>query len=427
MASNLKLTKTSVEKIPLADKGKQVEYYDSELSAFGIRVSSTSKSYFVRKWINGKLSRVTLGRHGVIGADVARKMAADATTEIRKGVDVNHEKLKAKVRGISLGDAFDKFLKIRTDIKPKTISMYSDHVNRLLASWKKKPMAEITCDMVSKRHSEISKTYGKATSNSAMRTFRAVYNFTRAITENAIPENPVQRLSQTKQWNKIERRRTFIKPHLLKTWYEAVIELPNPIVSYQLLLLVFTGLRKNEALKLKWADVDMQDKSFTITNTKNGLPHTLPMSKFIINLFASALKYKINEYVFPGAKKDSHLKDPRRNFELITSQTLLALNNVKTDKELMAKKNENADNIVSGIEFTQHDLRRTFITVAESLDISYAALKRLLNHSDGNDVTGGYLQITTDRLREPMERISTKLMELMGIPIATPEGTPAVE
>jgi hypothetical protein len=54
------------------------------------------------------------------------------------------------------------------------------------------------------------------------------------------------------------------------------------------------------------------------------------------------------------------------------------------------------------------------IIVAESLDISYAALKRLLNHSDGNDVTGGYLQITTDRLREPMERISTKLLELMG-------------
>jgi integrase len=66
-----------------------------------------------------------------------------------------------------------------------------------------------------------------------------------------------------------------------------------------------------------------------------------------------------------------------------------------------------------------HDLRRTFITVSESLDIPYAALKKLLNHSDGNDVTGGYLQITTDRLRDPMERISKKLMALMGIPVPT--------
>ena len=92
---------------------------------------------------------------------------------------------------------------------------------------------------------------------------------------------------------------------------------------------------------------------------------------------------------------------------------MLALNDVNSEKELKAKALANPDCIVPGIEFTQHDLRRTFITVAESLDISYAALKRLLNHSDGSDVTGGYLQITTDRLRDPMERISKRLLELM--------------
>lgn len=413
MAQNIKLTKTTVEKIPFSDKGKQVDYYDSELPAFGIRVSATSKSYFVRKWINGKLSRVTLGRHGVIGADNARKMAADATTELRKGVDINQERAKAKIRGVSLAKAFEQLLKTRTGMKPKTVSMYSDHVNRLLASWEKKPIAEITSDMVAKRHSEISVENGKATANSAMRTFRAIYNFTRAVSENAIPENPVHRLSQTKQWNKIERRRTFIKPHLLKPWYDAVIELKNPVVSCHLLLLIYTGLRKNEALTMKWMDVDMKDKSFTITNTKNGLPHTLPMSGFIYDLFVQLQKARMNEYVFPGVQAESHLKDPRRNFEHITNHTLLALNDVKTVKELEAKALVNTDSIVPGIEFTQHDLRRTFITVAESLDISYAALKRLLNHSDGSDVTGGYLQITTDRLRDPMERISNRLLDLM--------------
>ena len=413
MAHNIKLTKTAVEKIPLAEKGKQVEYYDSELPAFGIRVSATSKSYFVRKWINGKLSRVTLGRHGVIGADAARKMAADATTDLRKGIDINLEKLKAKTRSITFAKAFEQFLETRKGLKPKTVDMYSDHVNRLLISWKKKPIAEITCDMVARRHSDISGANGNATANSAMRTFRAIYNFARSVTGNVIPENPAHRLSQTKQWNKIERRRTFIKPHLLNPWYDAVIELKNPVVSCHLLLLVYTGLRKNEALTMKWADVDMQDKSFTIANTKNGMPHTLPMSGFIYELFVQLQKTKMNEYVFPGAQADSHLKDPRRNFVHITSHTLLALNDVKTVKELEAKALVNAGNIVPGIEFTQHDLRRTFITVAESLDISYAALKRLLNHSDGNDVTGGYLQITTDRLREPMERISKRLLELM--------------
>lgn len=45
----------------------------------------------------------------------------------------------------------------------------------------------------------------------------------------------------------------------------------------------------------------------------------------------------------------------------------------------------------SGVHFTVHDLRRTFITVAESLDISAYALKSLLNHKMSNDVTAGYI------------------------------------
>ncbi|MDG1286327.1 MAG: hypothetical protein P8P30_02045 [Rickettsiales bacterium] len=53
-----------------------------------------------------------------------------------------------------------------------------------------------------------------------------------------------------------------------------------------------------------------------------------------------------------------------------------------------------------------HDLRRTFITTAESLDISAYALKRLVNHKNSNDVTSGYIIMDTERLRKPMEQIS---------------------
>jgi hypothetical protein len=53
----------------------------------------------------------------------------------------------------------------------------------------------------------------------------------------------------------------------------------------------------------------------------------------------------------------------------------------------------------SGVAFTLHDLRRTFITIAESLGTPPYALKRLLNHRVGDDVTGGYIVIDVERLR----------------------------
>ena len=65
----------------------------------------------------------------------------------------------------------------------------------------------------------------------------------------------------------------------------------------------------------------------------------------------------------------------------------------------------------TGITFSTHDLRRTFITIAESIDLSDFTLKRLLNHKS-NDVTAGYIIHNVDRLREPMEKISQRIILL---------------
>ncbi len=65
----------------------------------------------------------------------------------------------------------------------------------------------------------------------------------------------------------------------------------------------------------------------------------------------------------------------------------------------------------SGVTFTPHDLRRTFITIAESLDIPAYALKRLLNHTSGADVTAGYIVASTERLREPMQKITDFMLK----------------
>jgi integrase len=64
----------------------------------------------------------------------------------------------------------------------------------------------------------------------------------------------------------------------------------------------------------------------------------------------------------------------------------------------------------SGVHFTMHDLRRTFATIADSLDIQHHIIKRLMNHSN-NDVTiKHYVQPSIERLREPMKRISDYIM-----------------
>ncbi len=93
-------------------------------------------------------------------------------------------------------------------------------------------------------------------------------------------------------------------------------------------------------------------------------------------------------HVFPSkTSKLGHLREPRKAMLLVTEE--------------------------SGIEFRLHDLRRTFITIAESVDIPAFALKGLINHTANGDVTFGYIQLTVERLREPTQRVADKIVELV--------------
>jgi integrase len=152
--------------------------------------------------------------------------------------------------------------------------------------------------------------------------------------------------------------------------------------------LLFTGLRRSEASRLAWADIDFKEKTLSIPETKNHLVHTLPLSDFLFDLLGRRDMDKSSPYVFPSDGTLGYLVEPKT-----------AVKRVAT---------------LSGVDFTLHDLRRTFITIAESLDIPGYALKRLLNHKDPNDVTAGYIVPDINRLRKPMQQINEFIIEKIG-------------
>jgi len=71
--------------------------------------------------------------------------------------------------------------------------------------------------------------------------------------------------------------------------------------------------------------------------------------------------------------------------------------------------------VASQVTFTLHGLRRTFITVAESLDISAYSVKRLVNPKMSNDVIAGYIIADVERLRAPMQKITGYLLKCIDL------------
>lgn len=395
----MKLTKTFVDKAKPPEDKDQVFYRDEQLKGFALRVTAKGvKSFVIETTIGNRVRRMTIGRYGKLTVEQARREAKKMLGKIATGVDIVSERQAARVKSITLQEAFNDYLKARSSLKATTIFDYQRAMREAFPDWQNKALIHITKDMVSKRHLQLGKK-SKARANLSMRVLRAVLNFAIAQYEDhqgrpLLPDNPVNRLSQSRAWYRVEKRQSFIKPHEMAPWYSAVQSLNNDVLRDYLLLLIFTGLRRREAATLRWEQVDLKSKTLIITETKNRESHTLPLSTFLCSLLKQRKEAAINDYVFPGSGTSGFIIEPRKQMEKVAA--------------------------ISGIPFTLHDLRRTFITTGESIDISAYALKRLANHKMNHDVTSGYIISDVERLRKPMQQITDYLMRCMGMIQSTP-------
>jgi integrase len=387
-----KLNKTFVDGLPYPEKG-QVFYWDSDLQGFGMYVGMKSKTWFVEKRINNKTKRVSLGKYPAKTAEQAR---SDAMTDINKmssGIDVLQEKREVNMKAVTLGEVFEAFLDSR-QLKPKTVTDYKGVINNLYADWQKHPITNITRDAVERRHKEIGTDRGEAYANLAARTLRSVLNYASAKYETGkglsiLPENPVKRISQTRSWYKVERRTGHLKAHQLAAWFDAVLTIDNPTIRDYLIFVILTGCRKDESAKLQWTDIDLIDNSYVLRNPKNGRTIQLPLSSYLVDMLKDRKTNSTSDFIFSGDGARGYLVEPKRQLAKIIE---------KTD-----------------MPFTMHDLRRTFITIAESLDVSSYAVKALVNHKASDDVTGGYIQMNVERLRKPMQAITDFILKSGGV------------
>lgn len=398
--SSVKLTKSVVDKItPILGKD-QVFYRDEHLKGFGLRVTlSGMKSFIVETRIEGRVKRITLGKYCAITVEEARKQAKIILGQITRGDNPIAEKKSNKIKTMTLKVVLSDYLKARKDLKPTTAIDYQNVLKQVLPDWLDKPLINITREMIAKRHNEYGAINSKARANYAMRVLRAVFNFAvhEYQLENGQPiisVNPVEYLSHTRGWFRVDRKNTVIKSHQLAEWHEGLTKLAEQEDYSQammwcdyFLLILFTGLRRMEAASLTWKDIDFKARTLTIQDTKNREIHTLPMSDFLYDLFFRRKQSQISDFVFPAPSKTGHVMEPRK---------------------AMLKVAE-----LSGVSFTVHDLRRTFATTAESLDLPAYALKRLLNHKMTHDVTAGYIMRDVERLRKPMQRITDFLISQM--------------
>ncbi|WP_215877466.1 integrase family protein [Acidithiobacillus ferruginosus] len=374
----------------------QAFIWDTEVKGYGLRVTSGgTKTFIVQKRIGGKDRRVTLGRYPEITAEAARKLAMTHIGEIASGNDPIAAKATEEVQAKTLREVIADYLDMGT-VKASTAKDLQGTLNIHCAAWMNKPVTKITRDMVAKLHAKIGKepnpkTGGTkmATANKVARYLKLLLNFTQEQYRTG-DDLPIIASNATavlkKRMYKVQRRTGHLEPHQIKSWWQATGDLQDSARDY-LRTMLLTGLRSSEAISLKWADVDLEGRTFTVRDTKNGTDHTLPMGAWLTAMIAARPHH--NEFVFSSERG----RPTNRRGGIDKAAEL------------------------SGLDIQKHDLRRTFLTVADAVDVPYYALKALVNHKSGSggDVTAGYIQTSIERLRKPMQAVEDYILSAAGV------------
>ena len=419
--TRLRFNKKALENVPLPLSGSRFTFHDLEVPGLQLRVTDRGiKSFCVfRRSKRGAPERITIGRFPTLSVERARVKAKRYLADLGEGISVVAQQRNAALEGRTLDEVHLEYLASRgvalvrvqrkdgkfveqprlstnAKLKASTARDYITAMAKKFGDWRTKPLASITRDMVEARHLFLSQR-SPAEANRAMRYLRALFVFASDYRDSegqpVIPDNPVRRLSAKRLWNRIERRTRYLEPDQLAPWWQAVQSLKDkPQYPSReahrdyLVLLLLTGLRRTEALRLRWENVNLNVGTLCAVDTKNRSDHMLPLGSYLWELMRRRRRTSDSDWVFANPLTGNRITDPHRQVVNVVAK--------------------------SGVPFSPHDLRRTFASIVSRLGdrLSYYATKRLLNHRT-SDVTQGYVQFDLEQLRSAMQAVEDFVLQ----------------
>ena len=261
----LRLTKTNIDRVRKAGMAT-IMYFDTETKGFGLRVTASgAASFIVQGTVAGqsKERRITIGSYGAWTLDDARRRAEEYKHKFEDGIDPVEEKKQDAAMLITLQQVCDSYVGRPGKLKDGTAAEYRRHVEKVFTTWKDKPIAAITRDMVQERHRELmtggldGKKGAPASANAAFITLRILINFAmdeyrRADGEPLIARNPVSALKH--HWAKLgSRNDRYIDKRKIGAVWNMLMEMrgtaakPDTLAGIDLTIFaLLTGGRRDE-------------------------------------------------------------------------------------------------------------------------------------------------------------------------------------
>jgi integrase len=375
-----KLTPKTVEHLK-AEGRRRLEVWDTVLPGFGIRIyQARRKVWFVIARVKGRQRRFTIGTYPVLALGDARTKARKVLRDVQMGI---YDESPAPP-STTFGEAVALFVSLYA--KPKNRGWRE--TERLLGKFAplyNRPLDEI-------RRAEIVRVLDMLIANGtpyranrALSAIKKLLNW--ALNRGMIDVNPIA--GQRMPTKECARDRILSDDEIERLIYAAKAD-GYPFGAIYLVLLL-TGQRRGEVSAMRWSEIDLHRRIWTIpaARAKNGHAHEVPLSGAVIEILRQLPRFLHSDFVFTtsGQRPVSGFGRAKARFERAVGST----------------------------DWRVHDLRRTAASGMARLGIPPHVIEKVLNHRTG--VISGVAAVYNrygyaEEKRDALERWAQCLLEM---------------
>ena len=382
-----KITKRLVES--LRADARDVFAWDDELRGFGVRAKpSGMRSYIVQyRNTHGRSKRLTIGEHGRLTAEEARRQARLILAEVDKGGDPAETRETAR-KAPTIAEFAKRYLTdhVATKMRAKSAAEERRMLGRLLLpALGSRKLADISRSDVAKLHNDLRGTPTQA--NRVLSLLSRMMNLAEKWGLRPDGSNPCRHVDKYRE-NKRERFLTADElarlGDVLAEAERTATEMPSVVAAVR--LLVLTGCRLSEILTLEWPHVDFAGACQRLPNSKTGAK-VVHLNAPALDVLAGIGRNEGSPWVITGAKPGHHLVNLEKPWRRIREKAGLA-------------------------DVRLHDLRHSFASVAVGLGEGLPMIGKLLGHTQAQ-TTARYAHLAADPVKAATERVGAALVGMM--------------
>lgn len=376
-----KLTKRAVD----AARPGAIERFvwDEGLPGFGLRIfPSGRKTFFVQYRSQGRTRRFVLGPYGVLTPAEARAMAIDALADVQRGGDPA-EAVRLASKAPSVSDLCARYLADYAEGRKKIRSVAEDRrlIERFIQpALGRRRVAAVTRLEIVRLHNSLRATPYQA--NRVLAVLSRMFNLAERWGLRPDGSNPVRHVDRFAE-RKCER---FLSEAELARLGKALADAEDAgtetaATIAAIRLLVFTGCRLGEILRLRWEHVDFERRCLHLPESKTGA-RTVPINAPALKVLAE-LDRSESPWVIPGRKRGAPLVNLGKPWRRIREKARLC-------------------------DVRLHDMRHSFASVAAGAGHSLVVIGALLGHRQAT-TTHRYAHLSDDPVRAATEVVGARI------------------